>query len=185
MPLKLTIRGLDEAFEEIDIMIRDIENQFGINLAEIRDDVVRVITEGRARMTRNGTGVDGKPLTAIIPETEARRRRKGKGDGPPLSPDVLGSSPYSDLTVRTSVQPGRLVAELSWPSSSHLAAHAEGIMTNRGLIVRNVLGLDIQTLGELDALMNRYIDSKVANRGMTARFRKAASRILGRLFRAN
>jgi hypothetical protein len=180
---KITGNGA-EVFEEIETLLSGYDSLKDADLSPLVKPGEEVIRNGRARMTKNGTDKDGKPLHPIKdPETVKRRAKAKKGDGPPMAPDLLSSSPYKDFEVKGVPEPGRIIFNLEWPTSPWLAKHAEGIKTRKPQPVkRDVLGVDIQTLDELNQILLVYVSAQYG--GFGGKIRQAFKRF-GRIFGRN
>jgi hypothetical protein len=140
------------------------------------------------RMAQAGTGVDGRPLEPITPETrDIWRPKEGKGTGPPLSPDDFLSRRSYGLEVDAKSQgKGQIEIVLEWPNAPFLTHHAKGIQYPSGFKKRDVLGLDeraLMAVAELitQAARRRYEQGEAANAGIRPK-RGLARRAFDRLF---
>ena len=179
---QIRIEGLD-AFEDIDLYLRQFdikENPLEDAARDFVPEARSILLRGRTRAALRGTDKDGQTLLPITRATAARRRRAGKGPGPAMAPDGASSSTVADFQVTGQVNGGRLLMLVDWPNSPWVGIHARGVATKLGTIVRDIAGVDPETLQELTEAFADHLLDRFGQEAYPGRFRRAASRILGR-----
>lgn len=177
---QIHIGGLD-AFEDIDVFLRQFDVRDGdLDLSGFVPTAKRILRVGRMRAALRGTDKDGRPLTPVSRETEKRRARARKGSGPPLAPDGPDSSTVQDFEVAGRASGNKVHLAVDWPNSPWVGHHARGIPTKNGVVVRNIAGVDTQTLQELTDAFADYVMGQVGSGGFTGAFKRAFNRIFGR-----
>jgi hypothetical protein len=93
----------------IETVVQQIEALKAINLTPVADSLADALYQENIYARSEGVGGSGLDLMEIKESTIKRRRRAGKGMGPPLAPDDVGSSVITGFETRV-----EQTGELSW-----------------------------------------------------------------------
>jgi len=93
----------------------------------LAERIAEVLVEQNATARQAGLDKDGDPFAPIKPATAERRRRRGDGDGPPLSPNGPASRITANVRIRVEqVSPGHWRVTLWWEDMPWLHCHVTG-----------------------------------------------------------
>lgn len=123
---------------------------FRPDLRGIIPDVEAAVKRLNAEYRLAGLGADGQALSPILPQTYLRRRRAGKGNGPPMVPDYRDSRAVRSLVVDARPAPAGLVIHTYVSGAGFLVYHLEPWY---GRPARNVLGLPGEAWAQVDRIV--------------------------------
>lgn len=89
-----------------------------IDLTPLAERIAEILLPLNVEARLAGLDKDGEPLVEIKESTRQRRRRAGKGDGPPLDPDYGGSRVAADGSATVShISDDHKQVTFTWPTA--------------------------------------------------------------------
>jgi hypothetical protein len=132
-----------------------------LDYGPLTDRIAEILIRGNTEARLQGIGPDGQPLAPISPETVERRRRAGKGDGPPLVPD-LGSSRAAQLSAqRNDVAPDHVTVVGYWAAFEPILSYLARGNPARNLPPRPIGGITPQMRIEIEEALREWAQGLV------------------------